>query len=214
MRDCPSQCQDTISTTTTTTTYLTRDQTTPLLQVATYRKNHNLFHYFVLTGVSAVSSESTSSRKCSLSRDFFSQSKSCRGPPTIKIERSPSEDSVFSPVSSPLGPPLSPSESSSSRSPSTRSPRSPTSPTTDSERVYSNRGSSRLSVSTPLSPIKESRKETESLLEWSNSPIKENKLQLAAVPRKQSSRIRCLTSQHLINCIPTFFKCLGVQRKY
>ena len=69
MRDCPSQCQDTISTTT-TTTYLTRDQTTPLLQVATYRKNHNLFHYFVLTGVSAVSSESTSSRKCSLTRDF------------------------------------------------------------------------------------------------------------------------------------------------
>ena len=51
MRDCPSQCQDTISTTTTTTTYLTRDQTTPLLQVATYRKNHNLFHYFVLTGL-------------------------------------------------------------------------------------------------------------------------------------------------------------------
>ena len=69
MTDCPSRCQDIISTTT-TTTYLTRDQTTPLPQVATYRKNHNLFHYFVLTGVSAVSSESTSSRKCSLTRDF------------------------------------------------------------------------------------------------------------------------------------------------
>jgi len=190
-------------------------------------------NYSFTSGVSAVSSESTSSRKCSLTRDFsFSslsnfqnvnlldksqiprskssgfgsrrvrrsrspspkggnRSKSVEGgPPTIKIE-SPSEDSVFSPVSSPLGPPLSPSDSASSRSPSTRSPRSPTSPTTDSERIYSNRGSSRLSVSTPLSPIKESRKETESLLEWSNSPIKENKLQLAAVPKKQSSRIRC-----------------------
>merc|ERR1711976_691920 len=79
----------------------------------------------------------------------------------------------------------------SSRSPSTRSTRSPTSPTTDSERVYSNRGSSRLNDSTPLSPIKESRKETESLLKWSNSPIKESKLQLTAVPKKQSSRIRC-----------------------
>ena len=160
-----------------------------------------MISYSNLLGVSSVSSESTSSRKCSLTTDFSlsSQSESCivlesqtsvRGPPIIKIERSPSEDSVFSPVSSPLGPPLSPSESASSRSPSARSPRSPTSPTTDSERVYSNRGSSRLSVSTPLSPIKESRKETESLLEWSNSPIKERKLQLAAVPKKQSSRIR------------------------
>lgn len=69
MTDFQSRCQDIISTTT-TTTYLTRDQTTPLPQVATSRKNHNLFHYFVLTGVSAVSSESTSSRKCSLTRDF------------------------------------------------------------------------------------------------------------------------------------------------
>ena len=56
--------------------------------------------------------------------------------------------------------------------------------------MYSNRGTSRLSVSTPLSPIKESRKETESLLDFSNSPIKEKKIKLAAVPKKQSSRIR------------------------
>merc|ERR1712062_341450 len=41
------------------------------------------------------------------------------------------------------------------------------------------------------SPIKESRKETESLAEFTNSPIKENKIQLAAAPKKQSSRIRC-----------------------
>ena len=196
-----------------------------------------------MPGVSAVSSESTSSRRCSVTSDFsFSslsnfqnvnlldkakipRSKSSQSssfgsrrvrrsrspspksgvrsksvefnPPIIKIERTPSDESLCCPTpspSSPLAPPLSPLESFS-RSPSSsserfsRSPRSPTSPTNDPDRIYSR--SSRLSVSTPLSPIKESRKETESLLDFNNSPIKENKLQLAAVPKKQSSRIRC-----------------------
>lgn len=204
----------------------------------------------LVLGVSAVSSESTNSRKCSLTRDFsfsslsnfqnvnlldksqiprskvgrrlwneaysnriFSKSsgfgsrrvrrsrspsprdgnrsKSAEsGPPVIKIDRTPSDESVFSP-SSPLAPQLSPTESLS-RSSITRSPRSPTSPTNEfsfSERKTS-RSSGRLSVSTPLSPIKESRKETESLADFTNSPIKENKIQLAAAPKKQSSRIR------------------------
>ena len=97
--------------------------------------------------------------------------------PIIRIERTPSDDSIFSP--SPTSPPA------------PLSPRSPTSPTSvEAERMYSNRGTSRLSVSTPLSPIKESRKETESLLDFSNSPIKEKKIKLAVVPKKQSSRIR------------------------
>ena len=106
------------------------------------------------------------------------RSKSVEGvAPIIKIERTPSDDSIFSP--SPTSPPA------------PLSPRSPTSPTSvEAERLYSNRGTSRLSVSTPLSPIKESRKETESLLDFSNSPIKEKKIKLAAVPKKQSSRIR------------------------
>lgn len=206
--------------------------------VSGYNINNNISYsgsnYSFTSGVSAVSSESTSSRKCSLTRDFSfsslsnfqnvnlldksqiprsksssfgsrrmrrSRSPSPRGgnrsksveaaPPIIRIERTPSDESVFSPSpSSPVASPLSPSESLS-RSPLSRSPRSPTSPTNDTERVYSNRGTSRLSVSTPLSPIKESRKETESLLDFNASPIRENKLQLAAVPKKQSSRIRC-----------------------
>ena len=117
------------------------------------------------------------------------RSKSMEGvAPIIRIERTPSDDSIFSPSpSSPLSP-LSPSSSSDKPA---RSPRSPTSPTSgEGERLYSNRGTSRLSVSTPLSPIKESRKETESLLDFSNSPIKEKKIRLTAVPKKQSSRIR------------------------
>ena len=97
--------------------------------------------------------------------------------PVIRIERTPSEDSILSP--------------SSSSPPAPLSPRSPTSPTScEGERVYTNRGTSRLTVSTPLSPIKESRKETESLLDFNNSPIKEKSIKLAAVPKKQSSRIR------------------------
>ena len=62
-----------------------------------------------------------------------------------------------------------------------------------------NLGTSRLSVSTPLSPIKESRKETESLLDFNASPIRENKLQLAAVPKKQSSRIRLNLKQTIVD---------------
>ena len=65
-------------------------------------------------------------------------------PPIIRIERTPSDESVFSPSpSSPVASPLSPSESLS-RSPLSRSPRSPTSPTNDTERVYSNRGKHRV----------------------------------------------------------------------
>jgi len=212
--------------------------------VSGYNINNNISYsgsnYSFTSGVSAVSSESTSSRKCSLTRDFSfsslsnfqnvnlldksqiprskssnfgsrrtrrsrspspkggSRSKSVEGvPPIIRIERTPSDESLCCPTpspSSPLAPPLSPIESFS-RSPSSsserfsRSPRSPTSPTNDPDRIYSR--SSRLSVSTPLSPIKESRKETESLLDFNNSPIKEIKIQHAAVPQKQSSRIRC-----------------------
>jgi len=193
--------------------------------VSGYNINNNISYsgsnYSFTSGVSAVSSESSSSRKCSLTRDFsFSslsnfqnvnlldksqiprsksagfgsrrvrrsrspspqganRSKSVEGvTPIIKIERTPSDDSIFSP--SPTSPPA------------PLSPRSPTSPTSvEAERLYSSRGTSRLSVSTPLSPIKESRKETESLLDFSNSPIKEKKIKLAPVPQKQSSRLRC-----------------------
>ena len=65
--------------------------------------------------------------------------------------------------------------------------------------LFLNLGTSRLSVSTPLSPIKESRKETESLLDFNASPIRENKLQLAAVPKKQSSRIRLNLKQTIVD---------------
>ena len=217
--------------------------------------------HFMLTGVSAVSSESTSSRKCSLTRDFsFSslsnfqnvnlldksqiprskvdmlnsnsllrqflvqsssfgsrrvrrsrspspkgggRSRSVEGaaPPAIRVERAPSEESLCPSPSSPLGPPLSPSEpaglaSSSREDPrfcrsGPRSPASPPGTSCGEDRVYGGRASARLGLTTPLSPIKESRKETESLLEWTNEPtIKENKIELAAVPKKQSSRVR------------------------
>ena len=129
-----------------------------------------------------------------------SRSKSAEGvPPIIKIERSPSDECIFpppspsSPVSPGLPPPRSPSSSFDYGSRSPRSPRSPTSPTSpispvDGERIFSSRGSSRLS--TPLSPIKESRKESGSLLELHCSPVRENKIELQSVPKKPSSRIR------------------------
>jgi len=197
-------------------------------------------NYSFTSGVSAVSSESSCSRKSSLARDFSfsslsnfqnvnllnksqiprsksgsfcsrrsrrarspsplggSRSKSAEGvPPIIKIERSPSDECIFpppspsSPVSPGLPPPRSPSSSFECGSRSPRSPTSPTSPISpvDGERIFSSRGSSRLS--TPLSPIKESRKESGSLLELHCSPVRENKIELQSVPKKPSSRIRC-----------------------
>ena len=128
-----------------------------------------------------------------------SRSKSAEGvPPIIKIERSPSDEWTFSPSPTSPATPVSPPDCqvrTGYPEKGSRSPRSPTSPTapkspSDGERIYSSRGSSRLSVSTPLSPIKESRKETGSLLDLHNSPVKENKLELASPPKKQSSRIR------------------------
>lgn len=196
-------------------------------------------NYSFTSGVSAVSSESSCSRKSSLARDFSfsslsnfqnvnllnksqiprsksggfgsrrsrrsrspsplgsSRSKSAEvAPPTIKIERSPSDELLFphspsSPSSPCLPPSRSPISCSERRSRSPRSPTSPTSPVSpaDGERIFSSRGSSRLS--TPLSPIKESRKESGSLLDLQCSPVKENKIGLQSVPKKPSSRIRC-----------------------
>eukprot|EP00090_Calanus_glacialis_P002184 TRINITY_DN11642_c0_g1_i1.p1 TRINITY_DN11642_c0_g1~~TRINITY_DN11642_c0_g1_i1.p1 ORF type:complete len:476 (-),score=90.06 TRINITY_DN11642_c0_g1_i1:133-1560(-) len=196
-------------------------------------------NYSFTSGVSAVSSESSCSRKSSLARDFSfsslsnfqnvnllnksqiprsksgsfcsrrarrsrspsplggSRSKSVEGvPPIIKIERSPSDECLFPPSpASPLSPGLPPARSPNSCwDRGSRSPRSPTSPTSpnspvDGERIFSSRGSSRLS--TPLSPIKESRKESGSLLELHCSPVRENKIELQSVPKKPSSRIRC-----------------------
>jgi len=215
--------------------------------------------YSFTSGVSAVSSESSCSRKSSLARDFSfsslsnfqnvnllnksqiprsksgsfcsrrarrsrspsplggSRSKSVEGvPPIIKIERSPSDECLFTPSpSTPLSPGL-----PSVRSPnscwdrSSRSPRSPTSPTSpnspvDGERMFSSRGSSRLS--TPLSPIKESRKESGSLLELHCSPVRENKIELQSVPKKPSSRIRC--TEKILTQLEVHANLLGVHEE-
>ena len=111
----------------------------------------------------------------------------------IKIVRTPSDECLFEPSpSSPNSPGL-PLHRPTPWGVGPRSPRSPTSPTSplspgDGERILSSRGSSRLS--TPLSPIKESRKEMGSLVELPSSPAKELTIKLQDVPRKPSSRIR------------------------
>ena len=109
----------------------------------------------------------------------------------IKIVRTPSDECLFvpspsSPASPGLPPPRATPWGAGPRSPT--SPTSPLSPAGEGERMLSSRGSSRLS--TPLSPIKESRKEMGSLLELTASPAKELAIKLQDVPRKPSSRIR------------------------
>ena len=120
------------------------------------------------------------------------------GNPSIRIEKSPSNENLFNPQqpnsptspSSPLLPPpvSSPTAYWDQGSSSPHSPRSPNSPV-DGDRIFSSRGSSRLS--TPLSPIKESRKENGSLLELHCSPVREKRTtELENGPKKPSSRIR------------------------
>ena len=103
-----------------------------------------------------------------------------------------------------------------------RSPRSPTSPTSPcspgsdgggggGERLFSNsRGSSRLS--TPLSPIKESRKEMMgSLQELSASPVHQTNLLTLQDPpsaAKPSSRIRYHTLLKLMVCTYLWGLCI------
>ena len=111
------------------------------------------------------------------------------GPPRIKIDRTPSDESLFN-QQSPISP-TSPLSRSSGWGGGPRSPSSPTSPISpgDAERIFPSRGGSRLS--TPLSPIKESRKEMGSLAELQCSPAREAPLKLQDVPKKKpSSRIR------------------------
>jgi len=131
-----------------------------------------------------------------------SRSRSVEVPPMIRVSPSPPDELISPSPSSPLSPGLPPPRSPTlTTSPWTpRSPRSPTSPTSpqlspgdQGERLFSSRGSSRLS--TPLSPIKESRKEHGSLQELPCSPVKEREEVAKRVGGSQrhrpSSRIRC-----------------------
>jgi len=130
-----------------------------------------------------------------------SRSRSVEVPPMIRVSPSPPDEPISPSPSSPLSPGLPPPRSPTSTSPWTpRSPRSPTSPTSpqlspgeQGERLFSSRGSSRLS--TPLSPIKESRKEHGSLQELPCSPIKEreevSQRGSGSQRHRPSSRIRC-----------------------